>query len=97
MQLVKIGGRIVGRAKLEPGWSWAEDIRPIVKTDSCESSHFMYFISGRMRIRLDDGTEFACRAGDVCLVPPGHNAWVDGNEPVEVVDAQGMSILAESE
>ena len=96
MQLVKIGGLIVGRAKLEPGWSWSEDIRPIVKTDSCEASHLIYFISGRMRIHLDDGTEFDCRAGDVCLIPAGHNAWVVGEESVEVVDFQGMSDYAES-
>jgi hypothetical protein len=39
---------------------------------------------------MDDGTEFECRAGDVCLIPPGHDAWVVGNEPVEAVDFQGM-------
>jgi uncharacterized cupin superfamily protein len=96
LELVKIGGMIVGRAKLEPGWKWSEDVKPIVKTDSCEAGHFMYVISGTMRIRMDDGEEFECRAGDVCLIPPGHEAWVVGNEPVEVVDAQGMSIFAES-
>jgi len=96
LELVKIGGLIVGRAKLEPGWSWSQDVQPIAKTDSCEASHFMYFLSGRMRIHLDDGTEFDCRAGDVCLIPPGHNAWVVGEESVEVVDFQGMSDYAES-
>ena len=97
LELVKIGGLIVGRAKLEPGWSWSQDVQPIATTDSCEASHFMYFLSGRMRIHLDDGTEFDCRAGDVCLIPPGHNAWVVGEESVEVVDFQGMSIFSESE
>ncbi len=97
LELVKIGGMIVGRAKFEPGWNWEQDVQPIVKTDSCEASHFMYIISGVMKVRMDDGTEFECRAGDVCLIPPGHNAWVVGDEPVEVVDAQGMGIFAESE
>jgi hypothetical protein len=97
LELVKIGDLIVGRAKLEPGWNWSEDVQPIVKTDSCEASHFMYFISGVMRIHMDDGKEFECRAGDVCLIPPGHNAWVVGDEPVELVDATGMGIYAESE
>jgi hypothetical protein len=43
-----------------------------------------------MRIRLDDGTEVECKAGDVAMVPPGHDAWVVGQEPVIAVDFQGM-------
>jgi len=39
---------------------------------------------------MDDGTEADCKAGDVALVPPGHDAWVVGNEPVVIVDFQGM-------
>ncbi len=97
LELVKIGGLIVGRAKLQPGWSWSEDVQPIFKTDSCEAAHFMYIISGVMRVRMDDGKELECRAGDICLIAPGHNAWVVGNKPVELVDAQGMSMFAESE
>ncbi len=97
LELVKIGGLTVGRAKLEPGWNWSEDVGPIVNMESCEGSHFMYVVSGRMRVRMDDGKEFDCRAGDICLIPPGHKAWVVGNEPVELVDAQGMGIFSESE
>ena len=29
-------------------------------------------------------------AGDVSLLPSGHDAWVIGNEPAVVVDFQGM-------
>ncbi len=97
LELVKIGGVIVGRARLEPGWRWSESVKPIVKTDSCEAAHFQYFLSGVLRVRMDDGTEFECRAGDVCLIPPGHDAWVVGNEPVEAVDFQGMEKYALSE
>ncbi len=39
---------------------------------------------------MDDGTEFDARPGDVSLLPSGHDAWVVGNEPVVVVDFQGM-------
>ncbi len=96
LELVKIAGVTVGRARLEPGWRWSESVKPIVNTDSCEAAHFQYHLSGVLRVRMDDGTEFECRAGDVCLIPPGHDAWVVGDEPVEVVDFQGMSTYAES-
>jgi uncharacterized cupin superfamily protein len=71
-------------------------VKPIAKTDSCEAAHFQYFLSGVLRVRMDDGTELECRAGDVCLIPPGHDAWVVGDEPVDLVDFQGMSDYAES-
>jgi hypothetical protein len=39
---------------------------------------------------MDDGTEKELKAGDVSLLPSGHDAWVVGNESVVVVDFQGM-------
>jgi hypothetical protein len=45
---------------------------------------------------MDDGTEQVCRAGDVSYLPSGHDAWVEGNEPVVVVDFQGMADYAQS-
>lgn len=90
LELIAVGGATVGRAVFEPGWKWSTSVQPIVKTRSCEAPHFQYHVSGVMRIRMDDGTEFDCRAGEVSLLPPGHDAWVVGNEPAVVVDFQGM-------
>ena len=41
-------------------------------------------------VQMDDGTKLECKPGDVSLLPTGHDAWVVGNEPVVVVDFQGM-------
>src|SRR3989338_555979 len=90
VDLVKVGGAAIGRATFEPGWRWSTCVKPLANTDSCEAAHFGYQVSGTMRIRMDDGTEVECKAGDVALVPSGHDAWVVGNEPVVIVDFQGM-------
>jgi len=90
VELLNIGGAMVGRATLEPGWRWSTCVKPIVQTSSCAAAHFQYQISGVLHIRMDDGTEFDTHAGEVSLLPPGHDAWVVGNEPVVVVDFQGM-------
>lgn len=90
LELVKIGGATVGRAILQPGWRWSTSVKPIAKTESCEAPHFQYHVSGVLKILMDDGTEFEARAGDVSLLPSGHDAWVVGNEPVVIVDFQGM-------
>ncbi|HZX14627.1 MAG TPA: cupin domain-containing protein [Thermodesulfobacteriota bacterium] len=90
VELVKIGGTMIGRAILEPGWRWSTSVQPLAKTKSCEASHFQYHLSGTLKVLMDDGTELECKAGDVALLPIGHDAWVVGNEPVVVVDFQGM-------
>ncbi len=46
---------------------------------------------------MDDGTLLKCKAGDVSLLPSGHDGWVEGNEPAVVVDFQGMIDYAKSE
>jgi len=90
LELVKVGGAVVGRATLQPGWRWSESVKPLAKTESCEAPHFQYHVSGTLRIKMDDGTQVDCKAGDVSLLPTGHDAWVIGNEPVVLVDFQGM-------
>ena len=90
VEVVNLGEATIGRATFEPGWRWSTCVKPLANTNSCEVAHFGYQVSGTMRIRMDDGTELECKAGDVALVPPGHDAWVVGNEPVVIVDFQGM-------
>jgi hypothetical protein len=90
LELIKIGGATIGRAVFEPGWRWATSVQPIAKTSSCEAPHFQYHVAGVLRIKMDDGTEFDCTAGDVSLLPRGHDAWVIGDEAAVVVDFQGM-------
>ena len=97
VELVRIGGVTIGRAVFEPGWKWSTCVKPIAKTKSCEAPHFQYQISGTMMIEMDDGTTRECRTGDVSLLPSGHDAWVVGNEPVVVVDFQGMADYAKRE
>lgn len=90
LDLIKIGGSVVGRGVFEPGWKWSESVKPIAQTDSCQAPHFQYHVSGLLIVEMDDGTRLECHPGDVSMIPPGHDAWVVGNEPVIVVDFQGM-------
>ena len=59
-----------------------------------EAPHTQYMVSGRMKVVMDDGTEDEFGPGDALVVPPGHNAWVVGNEPVVAVDFTGLKDYA---
>ena len=94
LDVVKLPQGVVGRATFQPGWRWSEHVKPIAGTESCQVRHFGYVESGRMRSRTDDGHEFEVGPGDVYAVPPGHDAWVVGDEPAVHVDFAGASNYA---
>jgi quercetin dioxygenase-like cupin family protein len=90
LDMVTLEGGAVGRAVFEPGWQWSKHIKPIAGTDSCEAAHVGYVVSGRMKIVMNDGQEEEYGPGDAMLVPPGHDAWILGDEPCVVIDWQGF-------
>ena len=93
LESIVIKGAKVARFELKRGWKWSTDIKPLAKTEWCEAPHFQYQISGRLHMKLRDGTEFEIRPGDVSSVPPGHDAWVVGDEPAVGIEwtAEGIT------
>jgi hypothetical protein len=94
MELLTIGGSTIGRLVLEPGWRWSQHVKPIAGTALCEAPHFQYHLTGTLRVRMADGTEFDAGPGQVTALPPGHDAWVIGDEAVVVVDWCGATDYA---
>ena len=91
IEVVRLEGFTIGRFNFEPGWRWSECVKPVVGTDSCQNSHVGYAVSGRIRVRLTDGTERTIGGGESYTIPPGHDAWVEGGEPfvgIEVMSAE---------
>jgi hypothetical protein len=84
--VVNVGGKAIARGVFEPGWRWSENVKPIAGTDSCQVSHLGYCVSGRMRVRMDDGSESEMGPGQVVAIPPGHDAEVVGDEPCVFLD-----------
>lgn len=92
IEVVNFENLNVMRLTLQPGWKWSECIKPTVGTDSCLAPHTNYVISGCLMTAMDDGTLVELKPGDMALIPPGHDAWVVGNEPCVMIDftAGGM-------
>jgi hypothetical protein len=90
-QVVALGDGIVLKGRFDPGWRWSEHLKPVVGTESCQSPHLLYVLSGRMRLRMDD--EVGPNA--VARIEPGHDAWVVGDEPCIVVDFGASSSYAQ--
>ena len=96
LELVNLASGPVGRATFEPGWKWSEHVKPIAGTDSCQAAHMGYFVSGRMKVVMDDGEEIEYGPGDFGVMEPGHDAWILGDEACVVIDWQGFADYAKA-
>ncbi|MEV4100318.1 cupin domain-containing protein [Nonomuraea sp. NPDC049649] len=89
MEVLKLSGLSFGVATFEPGWRWSESVKEIAGTESCQVHHTGLVVQGRLAIRMDDGTETEVDPGEVFVCPPGHDAWVVGDEQVILYDFAG--------
>lgn len=87
--VVTVGGLTVTRDTHDPGWRWSTHMKPVVGTESCGFRHLAVVVSGRLHVVLDDGREFEVARWDVVDIPPGHDAWVVGDEPFETLAWSG--------
>ena len=94
VEIFEIGDNIVGKTVYEPGWRWSRDVKSIAGTELCMYHHLGYCLTGRLHCVLEDGTSLEISAGEAFEIPPGHDAWVIGDEPWITVDFAGMRSFA---
>ena len=87
--LTRVGILAIGRAVLDPGWRWSTHMGPVMGTPSCPVHHVQLQVSGRFGVRMDDGEELVLEPDDVADIPAGHDAWVEGDDPVVLLDIGG--------
>jgi hypothetical protein len=92
--IINVGDMAVMRISLPPGWKWSKDLKALAGTESCQAPHFQYHVSGRLHVAMDDGSEADFGPGEVSVLPPGHDAWVIGDETVVTVDITGANVWA---
>jgi hypothetical protein len=86
VNVIQLGEQACARFIFQPGWVWSKDVSPIAGTASCHHRHLGYTISGSLHVRMDDGVEMTIGPGDVYEIPPGHDAWVVGDDPWDSIE-----------
>jgi mannose-6-phosphate isomerase-like protein (cupin superfamily) len=94
VEVVHLPSGSVMRTTFQPGWRWSECVKPVAGTDSCQTHHFGYCISGRLHVVMDDGSELDIEPGSAVDIPPGHDGWVVGDEPYVGIDITGAETYA---
>ena len=96
IDIVSLGEESIGRQVLEPGWRWSDHVRPVVGTSTCEYHHFGLVMSGHLHVEMSDGTTMDVGPDAVYEIPPGHDAWVVGDEPWIGVSWSGIRTFGAS-
>ena len=96
LEVVELGDLALGRITYQPGWRWSEDLKPIVGTEYCEVTHSGYAVGGNLRVQMADGSTMDIGGGDVFEIPPGHDAWVLGDDPWVSVDWTGRRFFGKT-
>ncbi|TAK69178.1 MAG: cupin [Actinomycetota bacterium] len=96
IDIVRLGDNEVGRFTFEPGWRWSECIKPIVGGEACQVEHVGYVASGRLHVVHDDGSTAQLSAGDAYRISPGHDAWVEGDQPFVGYEFKGAATYAKA-
>jgi mannose-6-phosphate isomerase-like protein (cupin superfamily) len=90
IDVVLVGDMRVKRASYPPGWRFSTHMG----APRCQDTHVGYALSGRMTVERSDGVRMAFGPGDVFVIPPDHDAWVEGSEPCVIVQFdEGESAL----
>lgn len=96
IDVVHIGDAEVGRFTFQPGWRWSECIKPVAGTESCQTDHVGYLASGRLGVTHEDGSSATIVPGEAYRIAPGHEAWVEGDEPVVAYEFKGAATYAKA-
>ena len=86
VEVVNLDEIAVSHFVFQPGWEWSKDVGPIAGTKWCQHRHVGYTISGRLAVRMEDGTALTIGPGEAYEIPPGHLASVVGDVPWESVE-----------
>jgi hypothetical protein len=70
------GGMTIAFERLSAGVETAPLYQGLPE-DACQSPHWGYVISGRLRAIATDGSEDIAEAGQAYYLPPGHNVVVE--------------------
>jgi class 3 adenylate cyclase len=89
-KIVEVGDFTVGYVVYQPGWRWSTHVRPSVGGEWCQARHVGVVLSGRVAVLLQDGTALRFGPNDVFDIPPGHDAWVVGDEQFVQLEWTGL-------
>lgn len=86
IDLARVGEGRVKRVVYPAGFRWSKDMQPEVGGERCMHAHVGFLAQGAIAGEYADGCRFEHRAPAFVALEPGHDAWVEGDEPAVLVE-----------
>jgi mannose-6-phosphate isomerase-like protein (cupin superfamily) len=97
VEVLKYPSASVARFTFQPGWKWSECVGPKVGTESCQATHLGAVAAGTMHVVHNDGSTIDVGPGDSYSIPPGHDAWIVGDEPFVAFEFESADTYAKTD
>jgi hypothetical protein len=91
----EIGGLVVdevaaGRGRIKrviypPGWRFTTHMAPVTGGRLCTHAHVGMLVQGSMVVEYEDGCRDVQVAPAAVVVAPGHDSWVEGDQPAILI------------
>ena len=82
----ELDGVTVTEVTFDVGAKWSKDLKEYAGTNLCELPHVALVAAGTLRVVMADGAREDFSAGDVMLLPAGHDAWTVGGQACTFVE-----------
>ncbi len=95
LEVVRLGGMVLGRATYQPGWKWSQHVGALTGVERCGVEHVGLVLSGRATAAFDDGHVVELAPGVLFHIPAvPHDSWVIGDEPYVSLHLMGAEHYA---
>ncbi len=82
----ELDGVSVTEVTFGTGARWSNDLKAHAGTEFCQLPHVALVTAGTLAVEMVDGTRDEFTAGEVMLLPPGHDAWTVGDQACTFVE-----------
>ena len=86
IDIAPAGNGRMKRVMYPAGFRWSTEMKAISGTELCMHAHVGFIARGAVGIRYGDGCEASFRAPAFFVIEPGHEGWVEGNEPAVLIE-----------
>jgi hypothetical protein len=86
LDIAPAGDGRVKRVIYPKGFRWSDHLKASVGTDHCMHAHVGFLVRGRIHVQYADGCVQEFMAPQAVVIDPGHDGWVDGDEPAVLIE-----------